>query len=38
MRLEGETLVLVEWRDPGGGTDPPTYIAPLHIHHTEDEA
>ena len=21
-----------------GGTDPPTYIAPLHIHHRDDEA
>jgi mannose-6-phosphate isomerase-like protein (cupin superfamily) len=31
-------LVLAEWIDPGGGTDPPTYIAPLHIHHEDDEA
>ncbi len=31
-------LVLVEWRDPGGGFDPPRYIAPLHVHHEDDEA
>ena len=29
---------MVEWRDPGGGGDPPLYIAPLHIHHEDDEA
>jgi mannose-6-phosphate isomerase-like protein (cupin superfamily) len=31
-------LVVVEWRDPGGGADPPRYIAPLHIHQSDDEA
>jgi len=31
-------IVVVEWTDPGGGTDPPTYIAPLHVHHEDDEA
>jgi mannose-6-phosphate isomerase-like protein (cupin superfamily) len=36
--LEAGTLVLVEWRDPGGGHDPPRYIAPLHVHHSDDEA
>jgi len=36
--LHSESLVLVEWRDPGGGTDPPRYIAPLHVHHEDDEA
>jgi mannose-6-phosphate isomerase-like protein (cupin superfamily) len=36
--LQGPALVLVEWTDPGGGTDPPTYIAPLHAHRAEDEA
>jgi mannose-6-phosphate isomerase-like protein (cupin superfamily) len=36
--LQGGGLVLVEWTDPGGGTNPPTYIAPLHAHHSEDEA
>ena len=36
--LHGRSLVLVEWTDPGGGTEPPTYIAPLHSHRSEDEA
>jgi Cupin domain len=36
--LQGPGLVLVEWTDPGGGTDPPTYIAPLHVHNADDEA
>ena len=36
--LAGEHLVLVEVADPGGGGEPPAYIAPLHIHHAEDEA
>jgi mannose-6-phosphate isomerase-like protein (cupin superfamily) len=31
-------LVIVEWTDPGGGDDPPQFIAPLHIHHEDDEA
>jgi mannose-6-phosphate isomerase-like protein (cupin superfamily) len=32
------SLVIAEWTDPGGGSDPPRYIAPLHIHHDDDEA
>ena len=31
-------LVLAEWTDPGGGDEPPRYIAPLHVHHEDDEA
>jgi mannose-6-phosphate isomerase-like protein (cupin superfamily) len=27
-----------EWTDKGGGSDPPQYIAPLHLHHGDDEA
>jgi len=38
LRADGADLVLAEWRDPGGGTDPPTYIAPLHTHRSDDEA
>jgi mannose-6-phosphate isomerase-like protein (cupin superfamily) len=34
----GADLVLAEWRDPGGGADPPRYIAPLHVHRSDDEA
>ena len=32
------SIVVVEWTDPGGGSDPPRYIAPLHVHHDDDEA
>jgi uncharacterized cupin superfamily protein len=34
----GSDLVLSEVTDPGGGTDPPSYIAPLHRHDRDDEA
>jgi len=43
--LAGNTLgstsddfVVAEWRDPGGPPGPPRLIAPLHLHHTDDEA
>jgi mannose-6-phosphate isomerase-like protein (cupin superfamily) len=32
------SIVMVEWTDPGGGFDPPRYIAPLHLHRDDDEA
>jgi mannose-6-phosphate isomerase-like protein (cupin superfamily) len=38
IRSDNASLVVVEWRDPGGGGDPPRYIAPLHVHHEDDEA
>jgi mannose-6-phosphate isomerase-like protein (cupin superfamily) len=38
LSAPGAELVLAEWTDPGGGADPPRYIAPLHIHHEDDEA
>ena len=31
-------FILAEWQDPGGPPDPPRLIAPLHIHHRDDEA
>jgi mannose-6-phosphate isomerase-like protein (cupin superfamily) len=34
----GAELVVAEWRAEPGGSDPPLYIAPLHIHHSDDEA
>ena len=34
----GADLVLTEAIDPGGGTDPPSFIAPLHTHDRDDEA
>jgi mannose-6-phosphate isomerase-like protein (cupin superfamily) len=33
-----DAFVLAEWRDPGGPPGPPRYIAPLHLHHRDDEA
>lgn len=32
------SIVVAEWIDQGGGTDPPTFIAPLHVHRADDEA
>lgn len=34
-------IVVAEWADPGGPPDPggrPRYVAPLHVHHADDEA
>lgn len=31
-------FVVAEWRDPGAPPGPPRYIAPLHVHHRDDEA
>ena len=43
--LQGKVLtgrdpgfVVAEWQDPGGGFDPPRWIAPLHLHRNDDEA
>jgi uncharacterized cupin superfamily protein len=38
LGADGAELVLAEWRDPGGGFEPPRYIAPLHVHRNDDEA
>jgi mannose-6-phosphate isomerase-like protein (cupin superfamily) len=35
---ENDAFVIAEWRDPGGPPGPPRYIAPLHLHHRDDEA
>jgi mannose-6-phosphate isomerase-like protein (cupin superfamily) len=32
------SIAVAEWTDPGGGGEPPLYIAPLHVHHEDDEA
>jgi mannose-6-phosphate isomerase-like protein (cupin superfamily) len=44
-RLAGRTLggaggsfVIAEWTDGGGPPDPPRLVAPLHVHHRDDEA
>ena len=34
----GNSFVIAEWRDPGGPPGPPRLIAPLHVHHKDDEA
>lgn len=33
-----DNFVVAEWRDAGGHTGPPRYIAPLHLHRNDDEA
>ena len=32
------SFVIAEWRDAGGPPGPPRLIAPLHLHHNDDEA
>ncbi len=32
------SFVIAEWRDAGGPPGPPRWIAPLHVHHHDDEA
>jgi len=34
----GDAFVIAEWTDDGGAYDPPRLIAPLHVHHADDEA
>jgi uncharacterized cupin superfamily protein len=34
----GADLVLTRYDDPGGGLDPPRWMAPVHVHHHDDEA
>src|SRR5690348_14066692 len=33
-----DSFVMAEWRDAGGPPGPPRFIAPLHLHHNDDEA
>lgn len=33
-----DSFVIAEWRDAGGPPGPPRFIAPLHLHHEDDEA
>jgi mannose-6-phosphate isomerase-like protein (cupin superfamily) len=32
------SFVIAEWRDPGGAPGQRRLIAPLHVHHADDEA
>ena len=34
----GNDFIIAEWRDPGSQTGPQRPIAPLHVHHADDEA
>jgi mannose-6-phosphate isomerase-like protein (cupin superfamily) len=34
----GGDFVIAEWQDPGAPPGPPRYIAPIHVHHADDEA
>jgi hypothetical protein len=34
----GASFVIAEWKDAGGPPGPPRWIAPLHLHHSDDEA
>jgi mannose-6-phosphate isomerase-like protein (cupin superfamily) len=38
LEAAGSSIVVAEWGDQGGGQEPPMYIAPLHVHHEDDEA
>ena len=32
------SFAIAEWRDPGGVSASPRYVAPWHVHHNDDEA
>jgi mannose-6-phosphate isomerase-like protein (cupin superfamily) len=34
----GNSFIIAEWKDPGAPPGPPRWIAPLHLHHNDDEA
>ena len=38
MRSAAGSLVVAEWQEAGGPPGPPRYIAPLHLHRSDDEA
>ena len=38
LGAHGASFVVAEWRNPGGGSDPPRLIAPRHVHRSDDEA
>ena len=38
MGTAQDAFVVAEWRDAGGPPGPPRFIAPMHIHHRDDEA
>ena len=38
MGSQEDAFVVAEWRDGGAPAGPPRLIAPLHVHHSDDEA
>ena len=38
MGIPNGDFIVVEWQDPGSPPGPPSYIAPIHVHHEDDEA
>ena len=34
----GDNFVIAEWQDAGAPPGPPRWIAPLHLHRSDDEA
>ncbi len=38
LASKGDGFVIAEWQDAGGPAGPPRFIAPLHLHHADDEA
>ncbi|MBV9181704.1 MAG: cupin domain-containing protein [Acidobacteria bacterium] len=34
----GQDFIIAEWQDAGAPPGPPRWIAPLHLHHKDDEA
>jgi mannose-6-phosphate isomerase-like protein (cupin superfamily) len=38
LGTEDGDFVIAEWRDAGGPAEPRRLIAPLHVHHQDDEA
>jgi len=33
-----QSFAVAEWRDAGGESSSPRYVAPWHVHHNDDEA
>ncbi len=38
LGVESQNFVIAEWKDSGGPVNEERWIAPLHLHHNDDEA
>jgi len=38
LGTDNNSFVIAEWKDAGAPPGPPRWIAPLHLHHNDDEA